>query len=747
MPRSHPVFASFTTGELSPLMYGRVDFAKYTSGLRTLLNYLIRPHGPAFRRPGTHFIAEVKDSSKFVRLIKFEFSTTQAYVIESGELYFRFFLNGGRLESPPGTPVEVTTPYLSSDLPSLKYVQSADTMYFAHPNYPVQKLQRTSATTWTMVPVNFLPPLTFESGYTPGQTLTLGATSGLAVAITVSAGGDLQAGDVGRMITSGNGRAIIKAVATPTTGTVDIVDTFASVGPIASGSWIIQGSSNAILTPTISQPAHASTTMTLGIAGWRAIDVGRYVRVNGGVVRITKFTSATVADGEILTTLSSITAAPSGSWSTEEPDWSAARGYPRAIALHEQRLILGGWLAKPQAFVGSDTGQYEVFALGPNDDDAYEFVIASNEVNTISWMLPSRVLLLGTAATEFIVQGSPGALNSAIGPNNVDVQATTFWGSSSTVQPLRIGNAGLFIGRPGTELREMIFSLQRDSYIADDLLLLAEHMTKGVSATITDIAYQRHPNSTIWAVRSDGALLSMAYQREHDVAGWARHITGPDMQDTTPAKGKFESVCVIPHWNGDRDVSFFVVNRLINGSQVRYVEYMDDLGGFYGNLGMDCALTYVGAPTTSVSGLTHLANETVKILGDGAVYPDAVVSAGGIVTLSGLPVTKAEIGLGFNSKLETMRVEVPQQGTSQGVQKHWAKIWVRVYKTLGMFIQGEEKPFRKAPDKMDQPPPIFSGDIQHEGTGLDRDGIITIEQRQPLPQIVCAIFGTLFQGD
>lgn len=261
MARVHPIFASFTTGELSPLMYGRVDFAKYPSGLRTLLNYLIRPHGPAYRRPGTHFIAEVKDSSKFTRLIKFEFSTTQAYVIEAGDLYFRFYLNGGRLESPPGTPIEVATPYASTDLPKLKYVQSADTMYFAHPSYPVQKLQRTSATTWTMAAVNFLPPVTFESGYTPGQTLTLGAVSGLAVAITVSVGGDLQAGDIGRMITSGNGRAIIKTVATPTTGTVDIVDTFASVGPIASGSWTIQGSSNAILTPTIAQPAHGKSVV------------------------------------------------------------------------------------------------------------------------------------------------------------------------------------------------------------------------------------------------------------------------------------------------------------------------------------------------------------------------------------------------------------------------------------------------------------------------------------------------------
>ncbi len=746
MSRVHPIFPSFTTGELSPLMYGRVDFAKFSSGLRTLLNYIIRPHGPVYRRPGTHFIAEVKNSANFTRLLKFEFSTEQAYQIEAGNLYFRFYRDGGRIESPPGTPVEVVTPYLSADLPLLKYVQNADTVYFAHPSYPVYKLVRLSHTSWTMAEVNWLPPATYEAGFKPATTLTLGATSGLNVTATAAAAA-FEAGDVGRLITVGTGRASIRTFTSTTVVNVDIVNTFASAGPHASQAWTIEGSPNTSLTPSISQPAHAIVSLTLAAAGWRSTDVGRYVRVNKGVARIIEFTSTTVVRAELLTVLTNVTASPGGSWSVEDPEWTAARGYPRAIAFMEQRLVLGGTLVKPQAFWGSNTSAYEVIALGPDDDDAYSFIVATNDVNTINWMLPTRALLIGTASSEFAITGSTGATNAAISPNNVDVKASTFWGSSDRIQPLRIGGAGLFVSRTESELREMVFSLQRDSYIADDLLLLAEHLTKGAGATITDIAYQRHPNSVVWVALSTGVLLGLTYQREHDVVGWTRHITGPDAQTVTPVKGKFEAVVVTPHWQRDRDVAFFIVKRVINGVTKRYVEYMDDVNGYYGGLGMDSALTYTGVATNSISGLNHLIGETVTILGNGAVYPDAVVDGTGTVTIAGLAVTLAEIGLGFGSKLETMTVEVPQQGTSQGRTKHWAEIIVRVYQTIGMHINGDAIPFRTPQHDMDTAVPRQSGDFRRKGTGRDTSGIITVEQRQPLPQTICAIFGTLDVGE
>ena len=88
-------FSSFTSGELSPRLDGRIDLEKYFSGSKTLENMVIHPHGGASRRSGTKFISEVKDSDDETRLIPFEFSTTQTYMMEFGSLYIRFYKDNG----------------------------------------------------------------------------------------------------------------------------------------------------------------------------------------------------------------------------------------------------------------------------------------------------------------------------------------------------------------------------------------------------------------------------------------------------------------------------------------------------------------------------------------------------------------------------------------------------------------------------------------------------------------------------
>jgi hypothetical protein len=86
---------SFTAGELSPRMEGRTDFQKYYSAGTIIENFVVQPHGPVTRRPGTYFVKEVKDSTKKTRLIPFAFSTTQTYILEFGNLYIRFYKDKG----------------------------------------------------------------------------------------------------------------------------------------------------------------------------------------------------------------------------------------------------------------------------------------------------------------------------------------------------------------------------------------------------------------------------------------------------------------------------------------------------------------------------------------------------------------------------------------------------------------------------------------------------------------------------
>lgn len=145
---------SFAAGELSPALYSRVDLAQYAIGARTMRNMLVHPHGGASNRPGTEFIAAAKAEDQPVRLIPFEYSTEQAYVLEFGHLYMRVYANGGQVVDG-GVPVEIATPYLGSELAQLQVTQSADTLFMTHPNHAPYTLSRLSATSWQLIPCSF----------------------------------------------------------------------------------------------------------------------------------------------------------------------------------------------------------------------------------------------------------------------------------------------------------------------------------------------------------------------------------------------------------------------------------------------------------------------------------------------------------------------------------------------------------------------------------------------------------------
>lgn len=197
MPKVAPGQTQFTGGEFSPLLYGRVDAERYRTGLGVCLNYISTLQGPLVRRPGTRFVAEVKDSAVKTRLIAFEFSTTQAYILEFSDQVMRVYKDHGIVESAPSTPYELVTPYLEADLFELKFVQSADTLYVAHPSYAPRKITRTGHAAWTISTISFQ-----DGPYLPqnttATTMQPSATTG-AINITASVA-TFAATDVGRVI-------------------------------------------------------------------------------------------------------------------------------------------------------------------------------------------------------------------------------------------------------------------------------------------------------------------------------------------------------------------------------------------------------------------------------------------------------------------------------------------------------------------------------------------------------------------
>ena len=154
MGKTHPVVLSFIGGIISPRLEGRVDLAKYGVGCRELTNAVVTPTGGVYKRPGTRFVARAKGNG--VRLVPFDFNGTesQSYVLEVGSGYIRFFSRGGQVVDGKGAPLELAVPALEGlDLGRLRFVQSADCLYFAHPDLPPARLERLSATSWAWQPM------------------------------------------------------------------------------------------------------------------------------------------------------------------------------------------------------------------------------------------------------------------------------------------------------------------------------------------------------------------------------------------------------------------------------------------------------------------------------------------------------------------------------------------------------------------------------------------------------------------
>ena len=176
---------SFSSGELAPELHGRVDTTKYQSGLARARNVFVHTFGGISNRPGTRFVSEVGDGSKPVRLIPFRFSNVDTYILEFGHRYMRVLRNGSYVLSG-SQPYEITTPYRSNDLFSIKFVQSADVMTLTHPSYLPQELSRFGHTSWFMDQLVYADvrngPSNIYSGPRPTTSELL--VSSLSVSIT-----------------------------------------------------------------------------------------------------------------------------------------------------------------------------------------------------------------------------------------------------------------------------------------------------------------------------------------------------------------------------------------------------------------------------------------------------------------------------------------------------------------------------------------------------------------------------------
>jgi len=141
--KQYPIINNFSKGELSSRMEGRVNIQGYYQGCKIMKNCIMVAQGGAEKRPGTIYIGDVYDSTDDVKLIPWEISDTEIYVIELGFKYARIWdTHTDSIVQQDGTDLILDTVYLGEDLSAVQYQTTNRGIYLVHPDYPITKITK-----------------------------------------------------------------------------------------------------------------------------------------------------------------------------------------------------------------------------------------------------------------------------------------------------------------------------------------------------------------------------------------------------------------------------------------------------------------------------------------------------------------------------------------------------------------------------------------------------------------------------
>lgn len=562
-------------GEIAPSFYAKTDISKYQTSLRTCRNWIVQKSGGLANRPGLQYICEVKDSADTTRLIPFIFNSDQTYALEFGDEYMRVIRDGAQVEvssvsawnsgttyatgdlvsktsvnyyakqastnkdpatetdywyALTGTIYEMPSPYDKADLFDLKYIQSADVISIVENGYAPRDLSRTAHTGWTITAMSFAP--------------SVSAPTNVAVAGT-----------------GGSGTYVYHVTA------VD-PDTFEEslAGTKSQGSLTVASSS---------EPHTITWTAVSGVTTYYV-----YIEKNGypsyiGIAGTNSFTN------------NGITPDYDTSPPVARNPFPSAAYWPGTISYIQQRLTLANSTSDVEKVFMSKSANFKNFTVGltVEDDDAVTFTVAGSRVNAVKHFISAGAKnIVLTSSSEIEIAGDDAGI---ITPYAVNPKTISYYGSSD-IQPLIIGNSVLFVQARNTIIRDLYDDVL-EGVGGNDLTIFASHLFEGKQ--IVSWAYQQIPNSILWVVMDDGALIGFTYLRDHKVWAWHRHDTD----------GDFKDVICIPE--GTEDAVYVIVERVIDGSTKKYIERMysrytsDSIDAVF----MDSALTYDGWHTGSVT--------------------------------------------------------------------------------------------------------------------------------------------------
>lgn len=772
---------SFSSGEISPSLYARVDLTKYATGLRTCKNNIVLRYGGTANRAGSIFVSEVKDSSLAVALIEFIFNDSQTYILEFGDEYIRVIKDGvllkeaaktisGATQADPcvitatshgysngdevyidsvvgmtelnnrqfkianvtthtfeiqdmgGTDIdstgytayssagtsekiyELVSPYPSTEVGDLRFVQSADIISLVHPNHAPRELSRTGDTSWSLALTEFNP--------TVGRPNSLAGTKGASgsnsytykvTAIDIETGEESLPGLLSATKVISGATAANPCVITSTShgyadfdevyikdivGMTELNGITAIIENVTTNTYELRGIDSTLytaylsggtsqLTPIKITSAAAPSTGAPHVISWFAVSGAReyniYKETNGAYGQIG------VAEG---TSFNDINITPNTTYTPPvfKNPFIGSGNFPSTVTYIQQRKGYANTDNDPEKIWLSRTGNFNNFTNSSpiQSDDSMAFNMAGREVNEVRDMIDLGRLVILTSGGEWSAAGNEAGV---IEPTSINTKQYSYNGSGS-LAPIIIDGAAIYQQSRGSIIRDLSYDFNVDGYAGNDLTIFSAHLFD--KYTLVDWAFQQIPHSILWVVRSDGKLLGLTFVRSQQVLAWHIHDLG----------GNVQNVAVVPE--GNEDVVYVVVSRVIDGSVKRYIEKIDtrQVVDIVDSKFMDANFTYDGRHTASDTmtlsgGTTWAYDEDITLTSSTGYFLSTDIGDEIHLVDSSGEIIRAKITAYTSSTIVTIR---PNRTVPSTLQSIAATSWSRAKSVIsGLWhLEGEE---------------------------------------------------------
>lgn len=586
---------SFAKGEITPLLYPRVDLSAYQTGLARLLNAIVLPTGGVARRPGMAHVGYPRRNTGAacpVRLIPFIYNSEDAMMIEITAGAARLW--GSTPERLPDDQTQWTLPYAESDLRDICYAQSGNVVFLAHPAHPVYMLRRKKLAngrpTLDVSPLEYrngpwlseLPPegisfrvygsqravsalpamrqtwrsniSTTEDYFTVdmvGKLLELNFATGMKT-LTTYTGTDgawhvsdtIEVGGQYHIQTHGSwkGQVVLERSYDGGTTWVDAVSMYDRTDPGAQGNWDIsrvEDEKNVLYRMKSKQDNGQAVPYTLSVSSF----------TKTYIYKITSITSARLAVGEWQIDRNEVATAPpfGTTMDTRLGAWAGVDGYPGIITFYQGRMVLAGSRGEPQTIWMSRVDDFADYgtSMEIQDDDAVNITLSSPDADGIVGLDAMDDLMVRTTSSEWRVKGAGDY--GAITPTSIVAHRQASEIGSARMRGVIVSGGSVFVQNHRRSVYALGYDLSSDGYRGNELSILSSHLFRG--RQIIQMAWQQEPDKVMWFALSDGTMVSCSFDPTQQMNAWARHET----------QGTVGDIAVIP--NNAHDELWLAVKR------------------------------------------------------------------------------------------------------------------------------------------------------------------------------------------